>query len=450
MRLTAIFGIISLTVVACAQAPLPSDQLRGSKGDSTDDDAPKKSSKKKTTPAPTTDTPAPSDSPAPPPAPTADQPPTLTSVSPDSIAVGSVTDGVDVTLNGTKFPSTVQVSLGADKIPATFISPQQVKVRIPADKLKTAGQLRLSVLAKAGVESNALTFTVANPTTTTITTVTPANVILGTTDPISLKVSGSGYTSASVIKFNGAALTTTFTSASELSATVPASAILDAGRVSVTVALGTDVMSLPFAFEVRNPSPTASTLNPTSVASGAAATVTVNGTGFTKGSSVLAGGQAVSTTFVSSTSLRATVPANLLNASGSMNLTVQNGQPGGGTSNNVALTISAASTGSSSGGNQQANPSCAYQCADYNYAPDQCYAGYVCISSGTYAGCLGQADCGANAGEAAGGAAGDGAGAASCAYKCADYGYAAGECFGDWECLDSGTYKGCLAQTLCN
>ena len=432
-----ILGLVTLTVVACAQPVIPNDHLGGV----TDDPTPKKTSKNKTTPAPTTDTPAPSSSPAPPPAPPVDQPPTLTSVVPDSIAIGSVTDGVDVLLNGTKFPSTVQVSLGADKIPATFVSPEQLKVRISADKLKTTGMLKLSVVAKAGLESNALTFTVANPTATSITTLTPPSVVLGTTDPIVLKVVGSGYTAQSVVRFNGAALPTTFTSATELSANLPGTAIVDAGRISVTVALGTDVMSLPFAFEIKNPSPTASALNPSSVASGAAATVTVTGNGFTKGSSVLAGTQAISTTFVSNTTLRAIVPANLLSASGSVQLSVQNGTPGGGTSGNRALAISA--TGSSSGGAPAS--SCAYKCTDYGYAPGQCYADYYCIASGASAGCLGQASCGDQP-------PADGAGAnqgASCAYKCADYGYDPGECYADYYCIASGTYAGCLAESLC-
>lgn len=443
MRLFFLVGL--LAVSACDQPNLAGDPIANHNAGN-DTDTTKK--KKKETPAPGTDTPAPPSSPAPPPAPQADQPPTLTSVAPDSITVGTSTDGVDVTLNGTNFPSTAQVNLGNDKIPASFMSPSQLKVRIPADKLKTTGMLRLTVMGKSA-ESNALTFTVANPTSTSIATVTPANVLVGVSDPVALKVTGTGFVAQSVVKFNGAALATTFTSATELSASVPASAILDAGRVSITVALGTDVMSLPFAFEIRNPTPTASTLNPASVASGAAATITVTGTGFSKGSSVLAGGQAVSTTFVSATTLRALVPANLLAASGNVNVSVQNGTPGGGTSGTVALAIAAAGSSSSSGG-QQGNAACTYSCKDYNYAPGQCYAGYYCITTGTYAGCLGQADCG-DENQGAGGAGGNGAGAgaADCTYRCSDYGYDKGECSDDWYCIASGTYAGCLTQALC-
>lgn len=51
-----------------------------------------------------------------------------------------------------------------------------------------------------------------------------------------LTVNGTGFVSASVINWNGAALTTTFANSSQLTASVPAANILTASTASITVA----------------------------------------------------------------------------------------------------------------------------------------------------------------------------------------------------------------------
>ncbi len=77
---------------------------------------------------------------------------------------------------------------------------------------------------------------------------------------------------------------------------------------------------------------------------------------------------------------------------------------------------------------------CTYACADYDYAPGQCYEGWQCESSGE---CLVEVGtCQASDG---GGGGGDG-----CEYTCADYDYAPGECYEGWTCDSAGE---CLAYT---
>ena len=82
------------------------------------------------------------------------------------------------------------------------------------------------------------------------------------------------------------------------------------------------------------------------------------------------------------------VTAALLTSARSLSLTVQSPSPGGG--NTTALTFSVdAATGTGT----NTNASCVYRCADYGYAPGQCYQNWYCIPNGTYAGCLGQTAC---------------------------------------------------------
>jgi hypothetical protein len=86
--------------------------------------------------------------------------------------------------------------------------------------------------------------------------------------------------------------------------------------------------------------PTLSSLSPSSTAAGSAAfTLTVTGTNFVNGSTVLWNGSARTTTFVSSTQLSAAITAADVSAAGSATVTVTN-PSGGGTSNALTFTIS--------------------------------------------------------------------------------------------------------------
>jgi len=105
------------------------------------------------------------------------------------------------------------------------------------------------------------------------------------------------------------------------------------GAVASVLAIGI----LPL---VASAAATISAVNPTGVAAGSAdTTITVTGTGFVLGSVVRLNGTNLSTTYVSSTQLTATVPAGELSNVASPQLTVYN--PDGSSSNGVAFTVSA-------------------------------------------------------------------------------------------------------------
>jgi YVTN family beta-propeller protein len=89
-----------------------------------------------------------------------------------------------------------------------------------------------------------------------------------------------------------------------------------------------------------NPVPTIATISPsTTVAGGAAFTLTVNGTNFVAASVVNFGGSAPATTFISSTQLTAGIPAASIASTGTVAVTVTNPAPGGGTSSATNFTI---------------------------------------------------------------------------------------------------------------
>lgn len=108
---------------------------------------------------------------------------------------------------------------------------------------------------------------------------------------------------------------------------------------------GTNVLSLTVGGgPANNPVPTASLLSPSSASAGSSAfTLTVTGTGFVSGSSVVRwGGVALVTTFISSTTLEASVPAANVLSAGTASITVFTSTPGGGTSNALTFTTNAA------------------------------------------------------------------------------------------------------------
>src|SRR5438477_6770785 len=89
-----------------------------------------------------------------------------------------------------------------------------------------------------------------------------------------------------------------------------------------------------------NPVPAITSVNPSSVIEGSAATpVTINGSGFISSSLVQWNGTSIDTAYTSATSLSATIPPNDLANASIANITVVNPAPGGGTSQAVNFSV---------------------------------------------------------------------------------------------------------------
>jgi IPT/TIG domain len=130
----------------------------------------------------------------------------------------------------------------------------------------------------------------------TIASFTPTSGITGST----VTITGTHFTSASKVQFGSLNASFKVVSATEIEAVVPNGE--DSSTITVTTPAKTIASSSSFK----------ATLSITSFApqvAFAGKPVTVTGVGFTKTSSISFGGHAVATTFVSSTSLKATVPA---------------------------------------------------------------------------------------------------------------------------------------------
>ncbi len=158
-----------------------------------------------------------------------------------------------------------------------------------------------------------------------------------------MTVNGSGFVSNSSVYWNMTALATTFVSATQLTAAVPASLIAAAGTAKVSVGNPGGLTSSAATFTIGGggPPPAITSLSPSSAtATGPAFTLTVNGSGFVSGAALGWNGTALTATFVSATQLTAAVPASLISAAGIASIVVTN--PGGTSSAAATFTISPA------------------------------------------------------------------------------------------------------------
>jgi hypothetical protein len=266
--------------------------------------------------------------------------PVVTSVTPNTATVLSV--GPSIVVSGNNFVSRSIVQLDGAPLATNFVSATELRATVPTAKLATLGVLRISVGTSppGGGASREVTFEVQNPVAT-LTSLSPLSVLTNAPNT-TLTASGANFVAGAKIVFGVTSLATTLTNATTLSAVIPSSLLVGAGSVPVKVVNpapgGGD--SSAIAFTVANPTAALDSINPSAAFVGSASIpMTVTGAGFVAGSSVVWNGTPLVTTFVSATSVRATVPAGSLGAAGDFPVAVANPAPGGGITQPVVFRV---------------------------------------------------------------------------------------------------------------
>jgi uncharacterized protein (TIGR03437 family) len=262
-------------------------------------------------------------------------PPTISSLSPTSVASGG--PALNLTVNGSGFVPGSQVQWNGAAVSTTFVSAAQLTALLPSQPAPATGSI--TVVNPGSAPSNALTFTVTAPATPTIFNIAPAAVTAGG-PAFTLTVTGANFIAASSVTWNGVGLPTTFLSSTQLTAQVAASWIGMAGNASISV-FNPGANNTPVTFTIIPAGPPAlASLSPAGGAAGGAGfTLTVNGSGFVSSAIVQWNGSSLATTLVSSTQVTAQVPASDIAAVGSANITVLN--PYSAASNALTFTVSA-------------------------------------------------------------------------------------------------------------
>lgn len=185
-----------------------------------------------------------------------------------------------------------------------------------------------------------------------VSSISPASANAGGPS-FTITVTGTNFINGSVIKWNTTTLTTTYISTTKLSAVVPSSNISAAGSASVSVFTvspgGGASSSHNFTINsstANNPVPGLNNISPNNVTAGGGLFVlTVNGNSFINSSVIKWNGNALATTYLSTTQLSAVVPAVNIATAGIATITVFSPAPGGGTSTALGININAGSTG---------------------------------------------------------------------------------------------------------
>ena len=216
--------------------------------------------------------------------------PTISGFSPTSGPVGA-----SVTLTGTNFTGATAVKFNGTSASFTVGSATSITATVPTGA--TTGTISVTTAGGTATSSSSFTVTTAtNPPT--ISSFSPTSGTVGT----SVTLTGTNFTGATAVKFNGTSATFTVASATSITATVPTGATT--GKLSVTTAGGTATSTASFTVTVS--APTISGFSPTSGPVGAS--VTLTGTNFTDATAVKFNGTSASFTVGSATSIKATVP----------------------------------------------------------------------------------------------------------------------------------------------
>ncbi|MBN9165402.1 MAG: hypothetical protein BGO98_29055 [Myxococcales bacterium 68-20] len=270
----------------------------------------------------------------------------IQNINPSAAFVGSA--AFEMTVNGGGFVSGSSVVFNGASLPTTYLGPSKLKAQVPASSLTAAGDFPIAVQnpPPGGGLSTPVVFKVQYPAPSA-TSVAPNTVAAGSS-PREIVVTGVGFFVTSQITVDNAPVATTFVDSTHVKAMLSAAQLASAASLSVRVVNpapgGGTSAALPFT--VANGVPSITSLNPSAVVAGSADTVvTIYGSGFVSTSSVKSNGQAVVSTYVSGSQLKATVPSNHLLNPGSAVITVTTPAPGGGTSQGASLTIGCDTTG---------------------------------------------------------------------------------------------------------
>ena len=277
--------------------------------------------------------------------------PTITSIAPSSVQVNGAQ--FTLTVNGTNFVNGSIVRINGVDRATTFGSANQLTATILASDITSVGTRDITVFnpTPGGGVSNIvqLMITAAPPPPNpvpTLASINPPSAAAGTA-AFTLTLTGTNFISGSQVQWNGTPLTTTFNSAVQLMAAVPANLIATVGTANVTVVNpapgGGTSGAQTFTINSGASGPTISGFTPSSaIAGGSGFRLFVLGTNFTSSplSIIRFDGVDRTDTRFESTSIVSTFLTNAEVATArSIVVTVFTPGPDGGTSNQATFQI---------------------------------------------------------------------------------------------------------------
>ena len=265
--------------------------------------------------------------------------PTLLAFSPASAVQGAA--GFTLGISGQNFESQSVVKWNGVARTTSYVSATQVTTQVSASDLVNMGSVQISVSNQAtgGSDSQPLNFAISQAPPQ-VSSLSPQSTNVGASAFL-LTVDGAFFDFDSVIRLNGTSLPTTFDSASQISAQVPASAMVVPGVLNIDVLdAGTGLASNAAGLTVGYAPLTLASASPQSVTAGGPGFVlTVLGTGFTQGSTVQWNGSARATTVISPSEVLAQITGADISSVGTATVEVINTVANAGTSSTASVAV---------------------------------------------------------------------------------------------------------------
>ncbi len=270
--------------------------------------------------------------------------PSIAAFSPSQTLVGG--PDFTLTITGDFFVSGATVQWDGFPRATTFDSSTQLRAQILATDISKSGLHQVTVVNPFSFPSNAANILVNDPTPV-LTSLSPTSAVAGGAG-FTLTVNGSDFLSSAKVFWNGVlSVPTAFVSSQQVTATI-SSSLFDTsqfyaggGYALIAVRNPNSADSNILNLIIQSPAPQIASLSPASVMAGAAPlTLTVKGSGFFAGATLLVDGSPRQISAQTSTQLQTAIPASELAVARSIPVTVVNREPTVGPSNQVAFTVS--------------------------------------------------------------------------------------------------------------
>jgi hypothetical protein len=157
-------------------------------------------------------------------------PPSITSLNPASVCASS--SGLSLTVMGADFTPSTTLSWGSTPLDPVYVSPTELLVDVPPNLFATQGTATITAGNAQGT-SVPVSYTI-NPPAPQIWGLS-TNLATAGQGAFTLAIYGSNLTPASVAKWGSTSLATTYVSATELTAAIPANLTATTGMVYITV-----------------------------------------------------------------------------------------------------------------------------------------------------------------------------------------------------------------------
>ena len=239
--------------------------------------------------------------------------PGVTGLSPQSVPQGAA---VTITVSGIGFEANSVAQWNGAARTTTFVNATTLQVALTAADVQNFGNGQVSV-ANPGLAATTPLELAIIASTPTITSISPNSipVYTGSSVPQQIVIGGSGFAANATVQANGQPVPVVSQTTTSIRVSLAASYFAAAGSINIIVSNpGSPVVSSNVAaLRVAAPTAAAFTVSPNSAPAGSPdTTITLRGTGFFQDSTVNWNNTPLSTKYIDSSSVTATIPAALL------------------------------------------------------------------------------------------------------------------------------------------